>query len=37
MYQLIGRGSFCNGKIASDLSPEVVGVGAYSVHAVVRG
>ena len=37
MYQPVGRGSFCNGKIASDLSPEVVGVGAYSVHAVIRG
>ena len=37
MHQSVGRRPFFNGKIASDLSPEVVGVGAYSVHAVIRG
>jgi len=28
MYQPVGQDPFFNGKIASDLSPEVVGMGA---------
>ena len=37
MYQPVGLVAVLNTEIAGDLGTEVVGVGSYSVHAVVRG
>lgn len=37
MHELIGFGSVGQVKIVGDLSPEIVGVGASSVEAVVEG